>query len=337
METRAQRQRTFTLIELLVVVAIIGLLLSILLPSLSRAKEQARIGVCLANQRSLAQAATSYLGEFDDLPWVLPRGYTVQGRTYDFSVITEYIWGGAMPSSTRNHWQQAGRPGLDPSRKDNHIVPPRHRPLNPYFSPLVTWDAEPTDPPARHRPDQPETPEFFQCPSDANPFPPIVGESNPPPENDYTWQCWWFWGTSYPINWYWPYYYTKAPPGGRHPYTRFASIIGARLGLPGLGKHMLRSKLGRYGSEFIMFYENQLNFALEAARPPGYTGGPWASEAKRLRGWHRQMDYHVASFLDGSARYQMFDTRFVFGSNWTIWPTKPWEGNWADYNDRAPE
>lgn len=329
--------RAFTLIELLVVVAIIGLLISILLPSLSRAREQARVATCLANQRTLAQAAATYLPEFKDLPWVLPRGYTVSGRTYRFSTITEYIWGGAMPWSTNRDWQLAGRPGAAPSTKDNHIVPPRHRPLNPYLSPRVTWDAEPTDPPARARRDRPETPAFFRCPSDANPFVPVVGQSNPPPESDYTWQCWFFWGTSYPINWYWPYYYLEAPPGGRPPYTSFGNIIGARLGVPGLGKHLLRDKLGRYAAEFILFYENQLNFALEAARPPGHTGGPWASEAKNLRGWHREMDYHVACFLDGSARYQRFDTRFVFGPNWTIWPNKPWGGPWAAYNDNVPE
>ena len=56
----------FTLIELLVVIAIIALLLSILMPSLNKVKEQAKLTVCLSNQRQLGYAYVMYAIDHDD-------------------------------------------------------------------------------------------------------------------------------------------------------------------------------------------------------------------------------------------------------------------------------
>ncbi len=55
-----RRKPGFTLIEVLVVVAIIALLISILLPSLARAREQARRAKCLANMSSLGKAVMAF-------------------------------------------------------------------------------------------------------------------------------------------------------------------------------------------------------------------------------------------------------------------------------------
>jgi|GEM_PF-2522026 len=54
-------RRAFTLIELLVVVAIIALLIAILMPSLARARENAKATGCLLNLKNIGVAFASYL------------------------------------------------------------------------------------------------------------------------------------------------------------------------------------------------------------------------------------------------------------------------------------
>jgi prepilin-type N-terminal cleavage/methylation domain-containing protein len=61
---RRQARGAFTLIELLVVIAIIALLVSILLPSLNRAKELAKAAICMSNARSLGTAFHIYAQEY---------------------------------------------------------------------------------------------------------------------------------------------------------------------------------------------------------------------------------------------------------------------------------
>ena len=78
----------FTLVELLVVIAIISLLVSILLPSLSKAKELARRAVCMSQLKHIGTAFVMYTGDENDY---LPPVYLSYGDKWSNSLANPYL------------------------------------------------------------------------------------------------------------------------------------------------------------------------------------------------------------------------------------------------------
>ena len=77
------KKKAFTLVELLVVIAIIALLLSVLMPALSRAREQAKRTLCGSNLKQIGQGLTMYAQNSQNkLPVPQPSSYKYPWRTY---------------------------------------------------------------------------------------------------------------------------------------------------------------------------------------------------------------------------------------------------------------
>ncbi|OHB54341.1 MAG: hypothetical protein A2Y12_18585 [Planctomycetes bacterium GWF2_42_9] len=79
----------FTLVELLVVISIIAILLSVLMPALSKARNQAKMIICGNNMKQVVIAANMYQSENNDYPESIVESYkdgtatSARGRVYN--------------------------------------------------------------------------------------------------------------------------------------------------------------------------------------------------------------------------------------------------------------
>lgn len=100
-----RRRPAFTLVELLVVVGIIALLIAILLPSLQRAREQARMTSCLSNQREAGKNAATFANDHRNRLQIVAHQDAIDRADAGRTIYAYYSY----PSSTYSNALQSPR------------------------------------------------------------------------------------------------------------------------------------------------------------------------------------------------------------------------------------
>ena len=272
----------FTLIELLVVISIVSLLMSILMPALSAARNEGLKTKCVANLYEIVKATTMYFDDQEDrklLPWYqLPPHKKTATTEYSVGLRTPWVFGGFKAPNPLP---------VDGRLPDSSVYPARVRPLNKYVDATATGEGDVIP--------------LYKCPADRSYTTTIIGEpvSGSFSEPLASWQAN---GSSYTLN------------------TRFMQGYAGGSGdfsLDNLDEYAVRiarHMIGGDASRFAIWVEQGFYSATYRATPKR----PNLAGPQRF-GWHRKFSSWTLAFVDGHVTHGYYDTRLSSDTAGTIW------------------
>jgi prepilin-type N-terminal cleavage/methylation domain-containing protein len=302
---RAGGVRAFTLIELLVVISIIALLVSILLPGLRAAREQAKRVVCQSNLKSVNSSLLSYITEFDSYPVLFQSApdncNSVWWASYSFGGWTGRDYGFKCDEEGEGKFcfQTHTRPLTIYMNEPNRLRPDGKGPDRVFG----TGDDDVMEMPV------------FKCPSDKLA---AVAAASPLPGRDIS--SYDSLGTSYHMNFWWFYQArtrTPVPPGDCHVQRWWEDAFER-------GMQVWR-QADQFGgaSRFVTMAEEPFDWAIahDLRFSAFANAGPdfeHSFPGEQAMGWHGKWSKHVMAFMDGHVDYLFADTRYQREALWTV-------------------